>query len=212
MQHLHMSQLPRVDPAGRCGPEQQHSNDHRLTPTWRHLTGNKHLSKQLRSHLVLQNMSWFTFVQHHLTQDREEAPSQKMCNCCNKYSTYPKKSTLLVCNPWPWVAPREELGGAECGYPAPSFISGRKAHPKLLLLLSLCSTSSEHWQFQVCCPYLLQDLPAKRWHTCLVMTNCLITSLAICNTLYLLLSLKLKKMKKTSITLRKKSTLTINFW
>lgn len=111
MQHLHMSQLPRVDPAGRCGPEQQHSNDHRLTPTWRHLTGNKHLSKQLRSHLVLQNTSWSTFVQHHLTQDREEAPSQKMCNCCNKYSTYPKKSTLLVCNPWPWVASREELGG-----------------------------------------------------------------------------------------------------
>lgn len=99
------------------------------------------------------------------------------------------------------TCPRKIVGWAEQGYRAPSFSSGRKVYPKLLLL---CSSSPEHWQFQVCCPYLLQDLPAKRWHTCLVMTNCLITSLAICNTLYLLLSSKQKKVKKTSITLRKK--------
>lgn len=71
-----------------------------VTHTWRHLTANKQLSKWLRSHLVLQNMSLFMSVQHHLIQDREEAPSQKNCNCT-------KKSTWLVGNPWSWGVPRE---------------------------------------------------------------------------------------------------------
>ena len=47
--------------------------------------------------------------------------------------------------------------------------------------------------------------------THLVMTNYLITSLATCNTLYLLLSSKQKKTRNTSITLRKNSTVAINF-
>ena len=115
-------------------------------------------------------------------------------------SIYPQKNPRYLFAIYgldlPWENSQVGRGRIAC-----SIFQLRKAYPKLLLL---CSSSSERWQFQVCCPYLPQDLPAKRWHTCLVMTNCLITSLAMCNTLYLLLSSKQKKTKNTSITLRKK--------
>lgn len=135
-----------------------------VTPTWRHLTDKK-TTEQIAQIPSCPSKHVFIHVCVALPNTRQRrGTAPQNCNCSNKYGTCPKKIHIACLQSMAFHCSKRGAGWTERGYPAPSFSSGRKAHPKLLLLLSLCSCSSEHWQFQVCCPYLLQDLPAKRWH------------------------------------------------